>query len=125
MAFRAFALAGASLELTFVWIGIVAIRALVKGERLSEIPSRVATHAADFDVRAEQRKFRLGMVELLRHRDVLPAAGAMAGFASALKFSPVGVGMAVKARVKFNSRKLYVAIWPCRDVAFFAGHFFV
>ena len=53
VAFGAFPFACAKQKLAFVRVGLVAIIAKAKGNRLVKIPSHVATVAAHFDVRAE------------------------------------------------------------------------
>lgn len=125
VAFGALALSRAGLKLTFVRIGIVAIRAFLEGERFPEISSRMAIRATNLDVRPEKRKFRLRMVELSRHADMFPTARIMAGFAGALKFSLVRIGVAIDAAVKLQPCEFDGVIRPARHVALFARHFYV
>jgi len=46
-------------ELALVWVGFVAVHALLKSQRLFEIPTAVTLNAVDRDVLSEQRVFRL------------------------------------------------------------------
>ena len=65
MAFGAFTLLFALLELALVRIGFVAIAAMGKRKRLFEITIQVTSHAGNLHVFSDQRIFRFGVVEIL------------------------------------------------------------
>lgn len=72
----ALALIGARGELAFVRVGLVAICALCKHQRLLEVAARVALGTLNARMLSFQRKLRLGMVKALIHsgdRNFLPA----------------------------------------------------
>src|SRR5579862_4643351 len=81
---RAFAFIGALEELALVGI-LMAIRALLEGDRLFEIPAGVALITAHRGMFAPQRKFCARVVKALAHRGrrhPLPPAGVVTGLAA-------------------------------------------
>ena len=125
MAFRALALAGARLELPLVRIDGMAIVALGKGQFFLEFAAGVTPDAAHFDVRAQQRVIRFGMVELHRGTDLLPTRRGVAGLAGSFERALVRIAVAVIAGLKFDARKLHGFLGAGREVALFAGHLHV
>ena len=122
MALRALTLAGARLELSLMWIDGVAVDALRKGQLLLEIASDVALAAAHLDVRALQRIFCFGMVELHSGNDLFPAGRGVAGLARSLELALVRIAVAVAAGREFNARELHRFFRAGGEVALFAGH---
>ena len=117
MAFLAFALAGASLELPFVRIGLVTVRAPFERDRFAEIGAKMALAAVHFRVKPEQRIFRLRMVKRKCRQYFLPARGGVARFAPLLERTFVRIDMARGATIKFH---VFVARRPARHIGFVA-----
>jgi hypothetical protein len=120
MALGAFTLAYAGLELALVGIGRMAIRALRERQRALEIACRVAFAAAYLDVLPQQRIFCFRMIERDRHVDLFPVACGVAGFAGTLHGPLMGVCMARRASVEFESGILYGEVRTWREVTLVA-----
>lgn len=65
VAVRAFTSVGALGELAAVWIGPVAVRALIESHRFLEIALSMALHALDLGMLSQQRILRLRVIETL------------------------------------------------------------
>ena len=122
VALRTLSLARPRLELPFVGIGSMAIRALGKGQRLLEIASGVAVAATNFQMHSQERIFCFRMVELHRRIHFFPACRHMAGFARSLKSALVRIGVARDAGVKLDPGELHRLFGAGREVALLAGH---
>lgn len=85
---------GALQELSAMRIGIVAIRAIGKGYGRLEVGIPMASHTRHFDVFAQQREFRLRVIECRGECGLLPRRGRVATLASLFEFALVGIGMA-------------------------------
>ena len=98
MARRALSRPGPLGKLPAVRVWRVAIRALGKRQRLFKISAFVTPFTGNFKMHAQQRIFRLRVVELLTHRrriDFFPARCVVAGLACALKLALVRIDVAV------------------------------
>ena len=119
-------IAGRSLrELPAVRVRPVAVRAFLKYQRLTEIALGVALHTINLGVLAEQREFRLVMVECAIQgwgRNPVPANRGVAGLASLREPAMVGIGMAVCTVTKRYSRVTRLFVHP-DDVASLAANF--
>jgi len=122
VAFRTLSLARPRLELPFVRIGSMAIRALSKGQRLLEIASGVAVAATDFQMHSQKRVLCFRMVELHRRIHFFPTGCRMAGFARSLESALVRIGVAGNAGIEFDPSELHGLVGAGREVALFAGH---
>lgn len=122
VALRTFPLARPRLELPFVRIGSMAIRALGKGQRLLEIASGVAVAASNFQMHSQKRIFCFRMVELHRRIHFFPTGRRVAGFARSLKSALVRIGVARDAGVKFDPGEFHCLVGAGREVALLAGH---
>ncbi len=111
VALRAFPLGRASLELAFMGIWRVAIRALRERQGALEIASSVALGAPDLEVHPQQRIFCFRVIERDRHVDLFPATRRVAGFAGSLEGPLMRVCMASGAGVEFDPGILYGEVW--------------
>lgn len=112
-------------ELAAMGIWLVTVGTLLKRHWLSEVPMRMALHALNVFVLAEQSKPGLGMVEgpiQPGHQEFFPACCGMARLARLRKTAAVRIGVAIVAIVKSDARiaRLVVAIL---SVAALAGNF--
>jgi len=121
MAFRTFSLARPRLELPFVGIRGVAIRASGKGQRFLEIAPLVAVAATNFQMHPEQRILCFRMVELHRRIHLFPTGCRMTGFARSLESPLVRVGVARQARVEPDSGELHRLLRSGGEVAPLTG----
>ena len=124
MAFRAFALFWPRVKLAFVRVGLVAIRAVLKRQRLLEIAFQVALRATDGGMLPKQRVLGFGMIKLKLGQEFFPARRGVTVFA-ALGFERalVGIDVTIEASGKLH---VLIAWWPARLVrlvAFFASDF--
>lgn len=111
------AAAGAPGELPVVGIGLVAIHALLEGQRLLEISASVALRAIDGGVFSLQRIFRFGVIETLVNRrkgNLFPAGGIVAGLAALGEAAVMGIAVAVGALVEGKAGVARFAILPRR-----------
>ena len=95
---------GALGELAVVRVPM-AIHALLEGKGLLEISTGMALRAVDTDVLSQQRKLRLGVVEVLvytLHRNLFPSAGGVTGLAALRETAAVRIRVAVRALVEGN-----------------------
>ena len=124
MAFRAFALLRPRLELTFVRIRFVAVRAIRKRQRLLEVAVHMALRAADRRMLAQQGVFRFRVIEFELRLKFFPACGRVAVLAAFwLERAFVRVHMAIDARRELH---VLVAGRTARRIGlmtFLAGHF--
>lgn len=107
---RAFSLVRPLGKLASVRIGCVAISAMRESDRLLEISSRVALQAVHLRMLAEQRIFRLRVVESLGLRNVLPSARGVARFAGLRKRAVMRIGMAIGALRERNAGESRLAV---------------
>lgn len=90
-------------ELPIVWVGFMAIHALLKGQRFLEVAAAVTLNAVDGRVLAQQGIFCFRVVETLADRyrgDLLPPAGVMAGLATLRKTSTMWIGVTIGTQRK-------------------------
>ncbi len=123
MTFGALAFFGATCELAAVGIGLVAIDALGKGDRLFEITGGVARDARDRGVLTEQRIFCFGVIEGKVLSNFFPAGGGVAVLARFLELTPMRIEMARGAGAKFHVLEARGAARCIGLVTFFAGDF--
>ena len=109
---RAFAFAGAGLELAFMRIGSMAIRTLREFQRPLEIALGMAIDASNLQVHAQQRIFCFGMVEWRGHVDLRPSTRGMARFTGSLESAFVRIGVTRGTSVELDARKLHGMVRP-------------
>ena len=85
MAFGAFTLLFALLELALMWIWFVAIAAIGKRKRLFEITIQVTSHAGNLHVFSDQRIFRFRVIEIEAGQKVFPSRRGVATLARLLE----------------------------------------
>lgn len=122
VALRTLSLARPRLELPFVRIGGMAIRALGKGQRLLEIASGVAVAASNFQMHSQKRIFCFRVVELHRRTHFFPAGRRMAGFARSFERALMRIGVAGNAGIELDPGELHRLFGAGREVALLAGH---
>src|SRR5882672_5454905 len=126
MTFRAFALAGSRLKLSFVRVGSMAVHALGKLHRRLEIVLGVAIAATHLRVHSLEGILCFGVVKLRRQIwDNFPAARRVTRFASTFERALVRIGVAVDAGVKLHPFIFYGFLRSSREVALLAVHFCV
>jgi hypothetical protein len=85
----------------------VTVGALLEGQRFCEISARMTLRTIDLYVLAKQRKLCFGMLEYAiqpGRQDLAPASGGVTRLARLRKSSAVGIGMAIAAASKRDSR---------------------
>jgi hypothetical protein len=122
VALRTLSLAGPRLELSLMWIGVMAICTLGEGQGLLEIASGVAVAATDLQMHSQERVFCFRMVELHRGIHFFPTGRRVAGFARSLESALVRIGVAGDAGIEFYPRELHRLVGTRREVALLAGH---
>ena len=119
---RALSTSGPLGELAVVWIGLVAIHAFRKRNRLFEISTCVAERAIHGHMLALQWILGLRVIEGLIHhsqRNSLPAFGAVAGLAALRETAVVRICVAIRALGKRYPGVARLAV-GARCVALFA-----
>jgi len=111
-------------ELPVVWVGFVAIHALLKSQRLLEVSAAVTLNAVDRRMLSEQRIFRFRVIEALVNglrRDLLPPAGVMTSLAPLREASTMRIGVTIRTQREGNPN---VARFVVRSgcVAFLASY---
>ena len=103
MALRAFAFFGPRFELALVRIRLMAVVAIRKLQGLLEFPVHMTLHAVYCRMLAQQRIFRLRVVEFELGQKLLPACGGMTILAALLlERTFVGIDVAVGAGREFH-----------------------
>lgn len=108
----ALAAIGALGELSVVPVSM-AVHALLEGQRLLEIPARMALRAVDADVLAQQRKLRSGVIEVLvdaLEGDLLPSTGSVTYLAALRETAAVRVLVAIRTLIEGNANVLRLSI---------------
>lgn len=110
---RALATIRAFGKLTIVRIGLMAIRALGKGQWLLEVAASMALSAIDGSMLTFKGKFGFGVIKALAHllqRNLLPAIGAVAGLAALREAAMMRILVAVRTLVEWKADILRLAI---------------
>jgi len=111
-------------ELSIVWVGLVAVHALLESQRLFKVPVSVALDAINRRVLSEQGIFCFGVIEALVdrfRRDLLPPTGVVAGLAALGKASVMRIGVAIRTLREGNPRVTRLVV-RSRGVAFLTSY---
>jgi hypothetical protein len=117
----AFTLVLAISELALMRV-LMAVAALRERDRLLEVSFGMAPNAVHIRMFADQREFRLRVVESFVLRYLFPARGRMAGLARLRESSMMWIAVAVAAFRERDARESRRAARSGRRMAFFAGH---
>lgn len=122
MTLRAFSLLRPLLELSFMWIGLVAIHAIRERKRLLEVAIDVARGATHRGVFAQKGIFRLRVIKREGRQKFFPSRGRVTFLATLLERAFMRVNMTVDASLKLH---VLVTCRPARFVrlmTFLAGN---
>jgi len=111
-------------ELPIVWVGFVAIHALLKSQRLLEVAAAVAQNAIDRRMLSQQRVLGFGVIEAFAYcldRNLLPSAGLVARLAALGEAPVMRITVAIHAPREENPDISWLVVGP-RRVALLTGY---